>query len=1128
MGSTLDYGIEQLARAATLLDGLSGDVREAANLLAVLGWELPPGVADIGVGQIDVSRVVTRLNELTVLRGSETPSELEVATAVGELAIALAAVLEQLATVASAFTATPAYLDATGIVDEFFPRLMDLLVIQLAGAAAPPAVPIGILLGWFEFTLLPADPAIFQVQHVRQVVHWDRIPQLFTDPGGLVRDVYGWGTTDFHANTLIGNVAVVLEFLAADTGMRRLPRRAEEQLSGRPVPEADTEPASQLFVSLAKGSGFDPLDVGVTLYGLRPSAPGGTDGGLGVSPYAVGTADAAFPLSERLSLVLAASADIQGGLALLLRAGQSPELKTGLIRPTAGDPGQVALSLRFAADTDNRQVLLDLPGLRLDAASVSVGAGLGVGEALNPTFVAGMEDGRLTVAPARDDGFLAQILPAAGVTAVVNLAVSWSAADGVRIAGGVGLQTSIELHATVGPLRVDTLHLALEPVADALALAASVTGAATLGPFVATIDGIGVAALLSFQRGNLGPVDLGFRFVPPTGLGLQVEAGPITGGGFIAHDPAAGRYAGVLELNLGTIGVTGVALLDTRLPGGVGGFALLVAMRASFPAIQVGFGFALTGVGGLVALNRRIDVDALRQRLASGTAGRILAPEDPVRNAPSLLADLGAVFPPAPGITVVGPTAQLVWAGLVRFDIGVFIELPGPQRIILLGAALAVIEQPGGGRPYLRIRVDVVGVIDLQKQTAAFDAVLIDSSLLEVFDLTGGAAFRLSWGDQPHAVLTVGGFNPAYNPEPLVFPASLTRIAMVRGEPSDRLYLRFEGYFAVTTNTLQFGAAVEAIINAGKFNIQGILRFDALIRFEPFHFQFDIRASVRVRYKSRNLGGLTFTGSLSGPGPVILRGKVCIELLFFDICFEETFRIGSANPPAVTSVASAVAALLEELDRPANLHASETVDRWVAVRPSPTDLAQPLVSPVGQLVWAQSRAPLGLLLQRIGGAPLAAAELVEATSPAIAGPELDWFAPGSFADLTDAEALGRRAFERLAGGVRFGLPGTDDGPAATRTVTVKQIRLPAAATRVLTAESFPAWLTAAAQARLGVPTDEPATPGLTVHEETWTVSDLAGAPVAAGLSQSQAHQLAALGGPRVAAASTDRIAAFAF
>src|SRR5947207_6413241 len=104
---------------------------------------------------------------------------------------------------------------------------------------------------------------------------------------------------------------------------------------------------------------------------------------------------------------------------------------------------------------------------------------------------------------------------------------------------------------------------------------------------------------------------------------------------------------------------------------------------------------------------------------------------------------------------------------------------------------------------------------------------------------------------------------------------------MVHGKQSDEVYLRFEGYSAITSNTLQFGASVEAAINSGGWAIHGSLEFDALIQRVPYHFAFDIRASVSVSYHGRNLASLTLTGSLTGPGPVVLRAKVCIELLFF-------------------------------------------------------------------------------------------------------------------------------------------------------------------------------------------------------------------------------------------------------
>ncbi len=291
-------------------------------------------------------------------------------------------------------------------------------------------------------------------------------------------------------------------------------------------------------------------------------------------------------------------------------------------------------------------------------------------------------------------------------------------------------------------------------------------------------------------------------------MGLEVVAPGISGGGFIrrrsghgplrpAHSRASGR--GGRHRGRGHAGHPTVRDAGLR-----------AARRAAcdVPGVQIGFGFALTGVGGLLALNRRVNVDVLRSRLAAGTAGRILAPQDPIGNAPSLLADLDAVFPAAPGVTVVGPTVQLIWADLVHLDVGVFIELPGRRgsccsvRPTRRSAGRSDLSEHPRRHPR---RASTFG-----PRTAAFDAVLVDSHLLGTLDLTGGAAFRLSWGRQPYAVLSLGGFHPAYNPEPLTFPASLTRIAMVHGTPNDEVYLRFEGYFAITSNTLQFGASVEA------------------------------------------------------------------------------------------------------------------------------------------------------------------------------------------------------------------------------------------------------------------------------------------------------------------------------
>jgi hypothetical protein len=754
----------------------------------------------------------------------------------------------------------------------------------------------------------------------------------------------------------------------------------------------------------------------------------------------------------------------------------------------------------------------DSGGTRLQADRAAFDAGFAVtwDPAANqatgePTLSLTLTNGHLIVSLGGADGFLASVLPQS-MDMAVDVDAEWRPSTGLVFHGGAALVVTIPVNVHAGPAHLTELDLAFKVDSSALALELRLTGDIALGPFVATAKGLGAGVLLRFQRGNLGPIDLVFEFLPPTGLGLSIGAGPITGGGFIGYDPATNRYSGLFQVNAGLIGIGATGLLDTRLPTGHG-YALLVLLRATFPAIEIGFGFALTSVGGLLALNRSVDVDALRSRLAAGTAGRILAPEDPIRNAPMLLADLGVAFPPTPGIIVVGPTLQLVWAELVQFDVGVFIELPGPRRIVVLGSARAVIANPSGGRQFLQLRLDIIGELDFQKQTVAFDAVLIDSTLLEVFELTGGAAFRFSYGAEPYVVLTVGGFSPGYSPSPLVFPTSLTRIAMTRGTPSDTLYFRFEGYLAVTTNTLQFGAAVEVIINLDPFNIQGTLSFDTLIQRDPFHFTIDVHASVHVRWKGHNLGGLDLSGELSGPGPDVFHGKVSFEILFFSISFEETFTLGSAIGPLVGAIASALDELLGELTNPANLHGAGTPDPYVTLAPSPSN-GPVVISPVSQLVWAQQRAPLELLLQKMDGTTVTNPETVHASGTHVTDIDQDWFAPGAFITLSDSDALSTPSFERLQGGVRIGGGGTDDGPAHTITVTVKQIRVPAppvvAGTTVL-----PPWFVLAGAARTGTIVSLAGTPTLTVTNETWQVRDDAGAVLADSISHAQAHQLAA-------------------
>jgi hypothetical protein len=139
--------------------------------------------------------------------------------------------------------------------------------------------------------------------------------------------------------------------------------------------------------------------------------------------------------------------------------------------------------------------------------------------------------------------------------------------------------------------------------------------------------------------------------------------------------------------------------------------------------------------------------------------------------------------------------------------------------------------------------------------------------------ITGSMAMRLSWTPKVFA-LSIGPSSAAFKPPPQ-FPA-LQRLAITFADTAD-FKLRLECYYALTSNTLQFGAKVELFARAGSFSIAGLLGYDVLIQFDPFAFIADFRASVQVKYLSRNLFKVSVAGQLSGPRPLHVKGKATFE-----------------------------------------------------------------------------------------------------------------------------------------------------------------------------------------------------------------------------------------------------------
>ena len=123
MPSTIDRITEYLGNATAALDDVNGSAMAATQLLALLGWAPPPGVDDIGLAQLDVSVLGARLDELTELRSQENASDADLALAVAAVVTAVVNAYDDIEQIVDSFQATPEYLAATGIRDQFFDRV---------------------------------------------------------------------------------------------------------------------------------------------------------------------------------------------------------------------------------------------------------------------------------------------------------------------------------------------------------------------------------------------------------------------------------------------------------------------------------------------------------------------------------------------------------------------------------------------------------------------------------------------------------------------------------------------------------------------------------------------------------------------------------------------------------------------------------------------------------------------------------------------------------------------------------------------------------------------------------------------------------------------------------------------
>ncbi|SHH00560.1 DUF6603 domain-containing protein [Halobaculum gomorrense] len=725
-----------------------------------------------------------------------------------------------------------------------------------------------------------------------------------------------------------------------------------------------------------------------------------------------------------------------------LVVGMSGQTEPMLLSPSGIEPldpsGMSELTAEFSLtkppdpQTGNAFVLGPGEGTRLELGEVGVEGGLTATDAgLEGGFQGGAGNSSFVVDAGNADSFIQKILPEEGIAIDFDAGIGYHTERGLYFMGGAGITTDIPVNLDIaGVVKVETLRLAMEANPSGGSVTVPVQIAAnpqvSLGPFDAVVKGIGLEAKLSFPQdnsGNLGPVHVDLGFKPPTGAGMSLDAGVVTGGGFLTFDHEKKRYSGVLQLKIGELTITAVGLLTTELPNGRDGFSLLLIISGQFPAFQLGFGFTLDGLGGLVGANRSIDVDYLTAGLSDGTVRSIMFPEDPVRNAPQIISDLRNGFPVAAGNHIVGPMAKLGWGtpSMLSASLGVLLDVPSPVRIVLLGRIHVGLPHEEIG--IVVFNMDLLGAVDVEAQQANGAASLYDSRIV-AYVLTGDMAVKTGWGDDATFVLSVGGFNPRFEP-PSNFP-SLDRIALSIGPGNPEV--RLSGYFAVTSNTVQVGARVDAYAAAAGFSFEGKLGFDTLFRFQPFELVADFYAGFALKRGGSTLMSVDLDGTLKGPGPWNLHGKASFKIWPISFSVSVDAEFGPSKSADQLSPADIFGQVVSGLSDSRNWTAQRPAggESIVTVRELKREGDKVLAHPLGQIAVRQQVAPMQVRIEKFGNGTPANYDRYEITGATVGGIDEEGettrerFAPAEYFQLSNAEKLEGPEFERYAAGWRLG------------------------------------------------------------------------------------------------------------
>jgi hypothetical protein len=356
----------------------------------------------------------------------------------------------------------------------------------------------------------------------RRTLDRGRLLDYIDEPLESLKETYRWGEASFDGARVTRAVTALARACGAQIDRYVAPSALTDALGAR---------ASGPRIVLVDRRG-SPLVVGLAFLQV-PATPTALPG-VAIIPTATAPVEHAIGLFDG-RLVL--DGDLAAGVGVALRAGQPPTAVAG-----------AAFRIEYERRPPNATTLLgEEEGTRVElrgtTATLEV-AGSDGGLMVTGTLLA--HDFALVLDGGDGDGFMGALLPGPASRIDVPLSMSWSTHGGLRLGGSPILATNVPVARRLGAVEVTEASVALRKFppssgGPSLSLTAAMTCRGSLGPVSFSLAGAGLEMRLAFGTGNLGPLDVGVGFKPPTGLSLGLDAGRFRAAATFGTRPGATR-----------------------------------------------------------------------------------------------------------------------------------------------------------------------------------------------------------------------------------------------------------------------------------------------------------------------------------------------------------------------------------------------------------------------------------------------------------------------------------------------------------------------------------------------------------------------------------------------------------